>query len=94
MKCVGKFKFKGLTKKDGGSFTNDRGQVINYKESYSLKVDENTEKGIYERVFKVASDSSLLDQLFKIQPYQDITIEFDINIYGNRIVVVPVAIKQ
>ena len=94
MKCVGKFKFKGLTKKDGGSFTNDRGQVIQYKESYSLKVDENTEKGIYERTFKVASDSSVLDQLMKLQPYQDITLEFDINIYGSRITVVPVAIKQ
>lgn len=94
MKCVGKFKFKGLTKKSGGSFTNDRGQVIDYKESYALKVDENTEKGIYERVFKISSDSVLLEQLFKLQPYQDITLEFEINIYGSRITVVPVAIKQ
>ena len=54
MKCVGKFKFKGLVKREGGSFTNDRGQEITYKESYLLKVDESTENGIYERGFEKA----------------------------------------
>ena len=93
MKCVGKFKFKGLVKKDGGSFTNDRGQVITYKESYLLKVDENTDRGIYERGFKISADSELVMPLSKLQPYQDVTLEFDVNFYRNSVSIVPIAIK-
>lgn len=93
MKCVGKFKFKGLTKKDGGSFTNDKGQEIIYKPSYSLKLDEMTEEGIYERLFKIADDSALVSSLQQLKPYQDITLEFDVILYANSIKLVPVALK-
>lgn len=93
MKCIGKFKFKGLTRKDGGSFTNDRGQEITYKPSYSLKLDEMTEEGIYERIFKIADDSALVSSLQQLKPYQDITLEFDVILYANSIKLVPVALK-
>lgn len=93
MKCVGKFKFKGLTKRDGGSFTNDKGQEITYKSSYLLKLDEMTDDGIYERGFKIASDSELVAPLQKLQPYQDVTLEFDVILYTNSIKLVPIAIK-
>ena len=94
MKCIGKFKFKGLVKKDGGSFTNDRGQDITYKPSYLLKLDEETENGIYERGFKVADDSSLVPSLLQLKPYQDITLEFDVILYNSSIKLVPIAIKN
>lgn len=93
MKCIGKFKFKGLVKREGGSFTNDKGQEITYNASYLLKVDESTENGIYERGFKIPEDSKLVLPLSKLQPYQDITLEFEVNFYGNSIKVVPIAIK-
>ena len=93
MKCIGKFKFKGLTRKDGGSFTNDKGQEITYKSSYSLKLDEMTEEGIYERVFKIAEDSALVSSLQQFKPYQDITLEFDVILYANSIKLVPCALK-
>lgn len=93
MKCVGNFKFKGLTKRDGGSFTNTNGKVINYKESYNLKVDEQTENGIYERQFKVSVDSPLVPELMALDLYDDITLDFDLKIYGNRISVIPVALQ-
>ena len=94
MKCVGKFKFKGLVKREGGSFTNDKGQEINYNASYLLKVDESTENGIYERGFKVADDSSLVPSLLQLKPYQDITLEFDVILYNSSIKLVPIAIKN
>ena len=94
MKCRGNFKFKGLQKREGGTFTNDKGQQIPYKESYSLKVDEMTEEGIYERVFKLATDSPLIEQLLTVKPYTDITFEFDINFYGTGIKIVPVGIVK
>lgn len=93
MKCQGNFKFKGLTKKDGGQFTNQNGDIIKYAESYSLKVDEQTENGIFERQFKMPIDSPLVNDLASFELYDDITIDFDLRIYGNRITVIPVAVE-
>lgn len=93
MKCKGNFKFKGLVKRDGGVFTNNEGKEIKYNESYVLKVDETTPKGIYERSFKIAIDSPLLKELEFVEAYQDIEIEFEIEIYGSRITLVPIAVN-
>lgn len=93
MKCQGQFKFKGLTKRDGGEFKNSNGDVIKYKESYSLKVDEQTENGIFERQFKIAIDSPLVNDLSGYELYDNITIYFDVKIYGSRITVIPVAVE-
>ena len=93
MKCIGKFKFKGLEKRDGGVFRNSEGKEITYKESYALKVDENIDDVIYDRVFKVPIDSALLTSLSQLKPYQEFTLEFDVIIYRNSIRLVPVAIK-
>lgn len=94
MKCQGKFKFKGLIKKDGGEFTNNKGQKITYDSSYQIKLDEITEKGIFERNFKISKDSDLVETLLIKKPYTDVTIEFDVNIFGNTVKVVPVAIIE
>ena len=32
MYCEGNFKFKGILKKDAGTFKNDKGEVIKYPE--------------------------------------------------------------
>lgn len=94
MKSVGKFKFKGLVKKDGGKFVNAKGEEIVYKESYSLTLDEETENGIYVRTFKIATDSVLVPKLLQYKPYQDIVLEFDVTFYGNSIKVIPTAIQN
>ena len=90
MKCQGKFKFRGLTKKDGGKFQNSEGREISYKESYSLKVDEMTEKGLIERNFKISLENTqLINELAQLDLYEDIELEFDVNIYNSRITLVP-----
>lgn len=94
MKCIGKFKFKELVKKDGGKFTNAKGDEIEYKPSYSLKVDEVTENGIFERVFKIALDSPLVEKLQNVKPYTDISLEFDINLYNNSVRLIPLDIRS
>lgn len=94
MKCKGKFKFKELKSKDGGSFINAKGDKIDYDASYALKVDEVTEAGIYERVFKVKTDSELIQALSQLKPYQDFVLEFNVDIYSTRIVLTPVAISN
>lgn len=86
----GKFKFKSIDKRDGGEFTNDKGQVIKYDSSYVIKVDEQTENGIYERRFKVSSDNNvLLSKIQRLSAYDDIEMTFDIQFYGNSTKVVP-----
>ena len=93
MKCKGKFKFKELKLVPAGSFTTADGEIINYAESYKLKADEITEKGIFERTFKVASDSAnIIEVLKKSKPYTDIDIEFDLNIYSNGCSLIPVQV--
>ena len=93
MKSLGKFKFKEIQKVDGGTFTNSKGDEITYNDSYKIKVDEMTNNGIYERVFKIPIDSPLVREFAELKPYTDITIEFDINIYGSKVSVIPVAIN-
>jgi len=94
MKARGKFIFKELQKKDGGSFTNAQGQVIKYDEKYVLKVDEKTaDKGIQELTFKVAKDSVLVPDLLKIEEYTEIILDFDIIISQTSTRIVPIAIN-
>ncbi len=94
MKCRGKFKFKEITKREAGAFTNAQGQEIKYDESYTLKVDEKTEKGIQERTFKLAKDSLLIQELQKMTEYTDIVLDFDVVFYNNSIRVIPVEIVK
>lgn len=94
MKCRGIFKFKEVVKKEAGSFTNAQGQLINYPESYVLKVDEKTERGIQERVFKLDKDSTLVPELQKIEEYTDIVLDFVVIFYGNVIRIVPTEIVK
>lgn len=94
MKCYGNFKYKGLTKRDGGEFVNSKGEKVSYKPSFSLKLDELTESGIYERVFKIAEDSPLVNSLKDKKLYEDITLEFDVSFYTNGPRVLPIQLIQ
>ena len=58
MKCKGEFIFRGIERREGGNFINEKGDTISYKPSYKVKVDEVTEKGVFERVLKVAEENT------------------------------------
>lgn len=95
MNCKGNFVFKGLEKRDSGTFTDPNGRVVNYPESYVLKVDENTDNGIYERRFKVKVDNTvLLNKLKNLKPYDKVNLLFDINFYGSKVSVIPIDLVQ
>lgn len=77
--CKGEFVFKSIEKKDGGVFTNDNGKEIEYDASYKLKVDEISENGIDEIIFKIPLKSrQLYEDLKALNPYDKIVLEFDI----------------
>lgn len=94
MQCEGMFKFRGLTHVDAGSFINDKGQDVQYKESYKLKVDELTQYGLQERVFKLAPDSNLLPVLRQLNVYDDVHLLFDVIVYASGCRVIPVGIMK
>ena len=83
MKCQGKFKYRGLERKEAGSYIGKDGIKRDYKAKYHLKLDETTEDGIVERVFKVELDSPFVPKILSIKPYEDFIIQFNINIYKN-----------
>ena len=94
MKCKGVFNFRGISQRKGGEFVNGRGEKIKYDPSYEVKVDEQTEDGKFERRFKTPIDSPLIPVLSKISMYDEIVIEFDVQIFGSNVKLIPVAVEQ
>lgn len=93
MKAIGKFVYKGLEKRDGGEFTNEKGQVIKYGEKYVLKVDEDNEGVINERKLSIdTANVGLIDRLKALKPYEKIQLECDVVLYNSSAKVIPVAI--
>lgn len=91
MKCKGEFVFKSVEKREGGSFTNGEGQVVNYDMAYVLKVDELTQNGIFERKLKIdKANSVLLNKLQNIKPYDKINLICDVVLYGANAKVIPI----
>ena len=90
MNCLGKFKFKGIEKREGGSFTNAEGKVVNYQASYVVTVDEEVDGKIYERKLKFSAQNvALFEKFADISPYEDVQIYFDINFIGTSVRLVP-----
>lgn len=93
MKAIGEFIYKCLEKRGAGEFTNDKGENIKYGESYVLKVDEVVDGNINERKLKVdVNNTSLIDKLKQLKPYEKISLECDVVLYTNSAKVVPVAL--
>lgn len=91
MICKGEFVFKGVEKRDAGSFTNDKGQAVNYDMAYVLKVDEISENGIFERKLKIdKANSVLLSKLKNLKPYDKMNLICDVVLYGSNARVIPV----
>lgn len=87
MKCQGDFVFKTLTHRDGGTFKNTDGNEVKYPSAYILKVDETMPNGdINEHKFKISENNTMLLNILKsFKAYQEITLEFEVTLYTNRI---------
>lgn len=91
MKCEGRFIYKSIERKEGGEFTNDKGQVIKYNPTYAVKVDEVRGDKIIDRIFKFPETNQELANKFKqVNPYEDIIIAFDIEIYNSNVRLLPI----
>lgn len=75
MKCNGQVIYKGIEKREGGVFKNDRGQEVNYDASYVVKFDENVDGKIDERKVKFpATNTTLYEKIKTIEPYTKVNM--------------------
>ena len=95
MLCAGNFVFKSIGERKAGEFLNDKGQTIKYDTCYLLKVDEQTDKGIFERQLKVNKDNQvILNQLRSKKTYDKINIQFDVVLYNGGVRIIPLQLLE
>lgn len=91
MKCEGEFVFKGIETKEGGEFTNERGQVIKYSPTNQIKLDEIRGTKTEERTFKFPVENKQLAEKFKsLRLYENIVVAFNIELYKTSVKLVPI----
>lgn len=83
--------FKGVIKRDGGEFTNDKGQIVKYDPSYVVKFDETVNGEIQERRLKFpTTNKALHHKLSELEPYSKISLLCDVQLFSANAKVVPV----
>lgn len=75
MKCEGNVVFKSIQKREGGSFKNLKGELVDYDPAYIVKFDENIDGIISERKAKFPDTNVALYTKFKtLEPYSKINL--------------------
>lgn len=86
--------FKGVSKRDGGEFTNDKGEKISYDPAYVLKFDEDVNGEILERRLKFPlTNKTLYNKLSPLESYSKITLVCDVQLFSGNAKVTPVDLK-
>lgn len=94
MNCRGIVIFKGIEKREGGVFKNDKGQDINYNASYLIKFDEDINGNINERKLKFpASNLVLFDKFKEIKPYTKVNLSCDVVISNTICKLIPTNVE-
>lgn len=96
MQGLGKYIYKSCTKREAGSFKNENGEEIKYKEGYNLIVDEKQKDGaIRERKFFIdMENTNLINKLVNLEAYTPIMLNFDVRMYGTRTTIVPLDMQE
>lgn len=95
MVCQGEVIYKGIEKRDGGIFKNDKGQDISYGDSYVVKFDEIKDGMGNERKVKFpASNKVLFDKFKNIEPYTKVELYCDVVISNSVCKLVPLDVAQ
>ena len=79
MICEGNFVFKGIRKRDGGTFKNDKGVDVPYDAAYVVKFDEFVNDEPTERTTKFdANNVELYNKFSKCKVYDKVQLKFDV----------------
>lgn len=86
--------YKGVSKREGGEFTNEKGQVIKYEPSYVLKFDEEVNGEILERRLKFpVTNKTLFNKLSSIEAYSKVLLVCDVQLFTGNAKVTPIDLK-
>lgn len=87
--------FKGLSRREGGQFTNDKGQQVTYDDSYVLKFDEEVNGEVYERRLKFpTTNKELASKLKELKVYSKIKLICDVQLYTSSAKIVPIDLGE
>lgn len=75
--------YKGIKENKAGSFTNDKGQIINYNDSYKIRFDQLISGTPKETELKIKKELAL-NISKNLNPYDKILLKLDVVIYGNN----------
>lgn len=91
MYCKGNVMFKGIEKRDGGKFKNDKGEEVDYNSAYVVKFDEIVDGKINERKLKFPTSNKVLFNKFSdFKPYTEVQIVCDVVLMQNACRLVPI----
>lgn len=79
LECV----YKGIKEIKGGTFTNEKGETINYKESYRIRFDQIIAGLPKETELKITKELAL-NIAKNLQLYDKIVITFNVTIYNSN----------
>ena len=84
MKCQNNVVFKSVEERVGGTFTNEKGQTINYDKSYLVRFDEEVDGSIQERKVKFkGSNASLFSKFKTLKAYDKINLIFEVTLQNS-----------
>lgn len=92
MKGTGEFMYKSIEAREGGKFTNDKGQEINYDACYQLNCDDLETNSVKFKV--LTKDKELVETFRSFKPYTKVKIDFDIVIKNNNCKIIPIAVQK
>lgn len=83
--------FKSVQLRDGGEFTNDKGELVKYPSSYVVVFDDNSSGDIKERRLKFPeTNKTLYNKLSTLEAYSKITLLCDVQLYTANAKVIPI----
>ena len=95
MYCKGVVMYKGIEKRDGGTFKNDKGQDVDYNSAYVVKFDEIIDNKINERKLKFPTSNKVLyDKFVNFKPYSQVVITCDVVLMQNACRLVPIDVED
>lgn len=95
MYCKGNVMFKGIEKRDGGTFKNAQGQDVDYNSAYVVKFDEIVDGKINERKLKFpTSNKVLFDKFNNFEPYTQVSLVCNVVLMQNACRLVPIDVNN
>lgn len=89
MVCKQEVVYKGIKETKAGSFINDKGDTINYKESYKIRFDQIIDGLPKETEVKISKEVAL-NIAANFSLYDKVVIEFNVVIYSEKNVAIKI----